>query len=287
METVGGVVVARYGDNPLQVIERVKQKIEEISSGLPVRELADGTISQVTIVPFYDRTQLIYETLGTLNDAIILQILISIIVIIVMVYHLRTSLLISALLPIAVLMNFIMMRYFGVDANIVALSGIAISIGTMVDLGIIMNENILRHMQEASDKTKNRLEIIYEASAEVAPAILTAVSTTIVSFLPVFTLQAAEGRLFTPLAFTKTFALVSALIITISFMPVLAYQFSGKGEWKRWKSLYKKPASRFHHQWPGHHCRTAHRFFYPYGGPDYLSFFRACQDFCKIFFPKG
>lgn len=245
VETVGGVVVARYGENPLQVIESVKRKIEEISSGLPTREMADGTISQVTIVPFYDRTQLIYETLGTLNDAIILQILISIIVIIVMVFHLRTSLLISALLPIAVLMSFIMMRYFGVDANIVALSGIAISIGTMVDLGIIMNENILRHMQEASDKAKNRLEIIYEASTEVAPAILTAVSTTIVSFLPVFTMQAAEGRLFTPLAFTKTFALVSALIITISFMPVLAYQFSGKWEWKRWKNLYEKRASRF------------------------------------------
>ncbi len=244
-ETVGGVVVARYGENPLQVIESVKRKIEEIGSGLPSRELPDGTVSQVTIVPFYDRTQLIYETLGTLNDAIILQILISIIVIIVMVYHLRTSLLISALLPIAVLMSFIMMRYFGVDANIVALSGIAISIGTMVDLGIIMNENILRHMQEAEDKARNRLEIIYEASAEVAPAILTAVSTTIVSFLPVFTMQAAEGRLFTPLAFTKTFALVSALIITISFMPVLAYQFSGKWEWKRWKSLYENRASRF------------------------------------------
>ncbi len=245
VETVGGVVVARYGENPLQVIENVKAKIEEISSGLPTRELADGTTSQVTIVPFYDRTQLIYETLGTLNDAIILQILISIIVIIVMVYHLRTSLLISALLPIAVLMSFIMMRYFGVEANIVALSGIAISIGTMVDLGIIMNENILRHLQEAKDSAKNRLEIIYEASAEVAPAILTAVSTTIVSFLPVFTLQAAEGRLFSPLAFTKTFALVAALIITIAFMPVLAYQFSGKWEWKRWKSFFQKPSTRF------------------------------------------
>jgi len=245
METVGGVVVARYGENPLQVIENVKEKIEEISSGLPTRELDDGTTSQVTIVPFYDRTQLIYETLGTLNDAILLQILISIIVIIVMVYHLRTSLLISALLPIAVLMSFIMMRYFGVEANIVALSGIAISIGTMVDLGIIMNENILRHLQEAKDSAKNRLEIIYEASAEVAPAILTAVSTTIVSFLPVFTMQAAEGRLFSPLAFTKTFALVAALIITIAFMPVLAYQFSGKWEWKRWKSFFQKPTTRF------------------------------------------
>ncbi len=242
-EVTGGVVAARYGENPLHVIQNVKEKIEEISSGLPSRELDDGTLSQVTIVPFYDRTQLIYETLGTLNDAIILQILISIIVIIVMVYHLRTSLLISALLPIAVLMSFIMMRYFGVDANIVALSGIAISIGTMVDLGIIMNENILRHLQEAKDTAKNRLEIIYDASAEVAPAILTAVSTTIVSFLPVFTLQAAEGRLFSPLAFTKTFALVASFIITIAFMPVLAYQFSGKFDMKGFSKWRRKQAT--------------------------------------------
>ncbi len=239
-ETTGGVVVARYGENPLEVIQNVKEKIEEISSGLPSRELDDGTLSQVTIVPFYDRTQLIYETLGTLNVAIILQILVSIIVIIVMVYHLRTSLLISALLPLAVLMTFIMMKYVGVDANIVALSGIAISIGTMVDLGIIMNENILRHLQESEKTAKNRLEIIYEASAEVAPAILTAVSTTIVSFLPVFTLQAAEGRLFSPLAFTKTFALVASLIIAIAFMPVLAYQFSGKINLGRFNRLRKK-----------------------------------------------
>jgi Cu(I)/Ag(I) efflux system membrane protein CusA/SilA len=247
-EVTGGVVVARYGENPLQVIERVKEKIGEISPGLPSRELADGTTSQVTIVPFYDRTQLIYETLGTLNDAIILQILISIIVIIVMVYHLRTSLLISALLPLAVLMSFIMMRYFGVDANIVALSGIAISIGTMVDLGIIMNENILRHLQESGEKArsevKKRLEVIYEASAEVAPAILTAVSTTIVSFLPVFTLQAAEGRLFSPLAFTKTFALVAALIIAIAFMPVLAYQFSGKWDTGRFRRVFGEKVFR-------------------------------------------
>ncbi len=238
VETVGGVVVARYGENPLEVIQNVKEKIEEISSGLPSRELADGTSAQVTIVPFYDRTQLIYETLGTLNDAIILQILISIIVIIVMIYHLRTSLLISALLPLAVLMSFIMMKYFRVDANIVALSGIAISIGTMVDLGIIMNENILRHLREAADKGKSRLETVYEGAVEVAPAILTAVSTTIVSFLPVFTLQAAEGRLFSPLAFTKTFALVASLIISMAFMPMLAYQFSGKINtdfFRRWR----------------------------------------------------
>ena len=243
-ETVGGVVVARFGENPLAVIQNVKEKIDEIAPGLPSRVLPDGRTSQVTIVPFYDRTQLIYETLGTLNEAIILQILISVIVIIVMVYHLRTSLLISALLPLAVLMTFILMRYIRIDANIVALSGIAISIGTMVDLGIIMNENILRHIQEAGNSGKARLQIIYEGASEVAPAIITAVSTTIVSFLPVFTLQAAEGRLFSPLAFTKTFALISALVIAIAFMPMLAYQFSGKFSPKRHSRRFDHPGFR-------------------------------------------
>lgn len=222
VEAVGGVVVARYGDNPLKVIQEVKEKIKEISPGLPSKKLPDGTVSKVTIVPFYDRTELIYETLGTLYEAISLQILITIIVIIVMVMHLRASLMISALLPLAVLMVFIMMKYFNVDANIVALSGIAIAIGTMVDLGIILNENILRHKDEAPGG-QSMLTTVYNASTEVATAILTAVSTTIVSFLPVFTLQEAEGKLFGPLAYTKTFALIAALIITLLMMPAFAH----------------------------------------------------------------
>lgn len=225
-EAVGGVVVARYGDNPLQVIDAIKGKINEISPGLPSKTLEDGTVSKVTIVPFYDRSGLIKETLSTLNEAISLQILITIIVIMVMVYNLRASLLISALLPLAVLMCFIMMKYVGVDANIVALSGIAIAIGTMVDLGIILNENILRHLEESEDK-KSKLQIIYEATTEVSSAILTAVLTTIVSFLPVFTLQAAEGKLFGPLAYTKTFALIAALIFTLVFMPAFAHWVFG------------------------------------------------------------
>ncbi|MBK9292492.1 MAG: efflux RND transporter permease subunit [Bacteroidetes bacterium] len=222
VEAVGGVVIARYGDNPLKTIQNVKDKISEISPGLPSKTLEDGTVSKVTIVPFYDRTELIYETLGTLNEAISLQILITIIVIIIMVFHLRASLMISALLPLAVLMCFIMMKYFNVDANIVALSGIAIAIGTMVDLGIILSENILRHKDEAPPE-QPLLTTVYNASTEVSSAILTAVSTTIVSFLPVFTLQAAEGKLFGPLAYTKTFALVAALIITLFMMPAFAH----------------------------------------------------------------
>lgn len=227
-EAVGGVVIARYGDNPLAVINNVKEKINEISQGLPSKKLDDGRTSKVTIVPFYDRTQLIYETLGTLNDAITLQILITIIVIIVMVYNLRASFLISALLPLAVLMCFIFMKYFGVDANIVALSGIAIAIGTMVDLGIILNENVLKHMEEAP-KEQPLITTVYNAVSEVSSAIITAVSTTIVSFLPVFTLQAAEGKLFGPLAYTKTFALVAALIFTLMIMPAFSHWVFG---WK-------------------------------------------------------
>lgn len=225
-EAVGGVVIARYGDNPLAVINNVKAKLDDISAGLPSKKLADGRTSKVTVVPFYDRTQLINETLGTLNEAILLQILITIIVIIVMVYNLRASLLISALLPLAVLMTFIMMKYFNVDANIVALSGIAIAIGTMVDLGIILNENILRHLDEAPPG-QPLLKTVYIATTEVATAILTAVSTTIVSFLPVFTLEAAEGKLFGPLAWTKTFALIAALVFTILIMPALAHSILG------------------------------------------------------------
>ncbi|MBT3601544.1 MAG: efflux RND transporter permease subunit, partial [Candidatus Latescibacteria bacterium] len=221
-EAVGGVVVARYGDNPLHVIQQVKQKVIEISPGLPSKTLADGRVSKVTVVPFYDRTDLIYETLGTLYEAINLQLLVTMIVIMVMVVNLRASVLISALLPLSVLACFVMMRYVHVDANIVALSGIAIAIGTMVDLGIILSENIIRHRDEAPPN-QSMLVTVYNASTEVATAILTAVSTTVVSFLPVFTLQAAEGKLFKPLAYTKTFALVAALFTTLFVLPAFAH----------------------------------------------------------------
>ena len=225
-EVVGGVVVARYGSNPLHVINNVKEKIKEIASGLPKKTLANGVESQLTIVPFYDRTELIYETLGTLEEALSLELLITILVVIVMVLNLRASILISSLLPIAVLMVFIAMRYFGVDANIVALSGIAIAIGTMVDLGIVLSENVIKHVDEASPGQK-LINTIYNAAAEVSSAIVTAVATTIVSFVPVFTMEAAEGKLFRPLAFTKTFALVAALIVALIILPSLAHWVFG------------------------------------------------------------
>ncbi|MBN2290516.1 MAG: efflux RND transporter permease subunit [Candidatus Glassbacteria bacterium] len=223
-EAVGGVVVVRYGENPLAAISKVKEKIREISPGLPKKTLADGTVSRVEIIPFYDRTGLIHETLGTLNRALVEEILVSIIVILVMVMHLRSSLLISGLLPLAVLMCFIAMKMFRVDANIVALSGIAIAIGTMVDMGIVISENILRHLDEA-DPGESRLEVVYRASSEVGGAVLTAVSTTVVSFLPVFTMVAAEGKLFKPLAFTKTFALIASVIVALTIIPPFAHLF--------------------------------------------------------------
>ncbi len=255
-EVVGGVVIARYGANPMEVITNVKEKIKEISNGLPSKILKDGRKSQVTVVPFYDRSHLIKETLSTLNLALLLEILVTVLVIIIMVMNLRASLLISSLLPVAILMVFIAMKTFNIDANIVALSGIAIAIGTMVDVGVILSENIIRHIEEdrrlnldeRKEKREKREEInviltdsenenkplpqgkvgmginqiVYNATTEVSGAIVTAVLTTIISFIPVFTMVGAEGKLFRPLAFTKTFALIASLFVALILIPPFA-----------------------------------------------------------------
>lgn len=227
VEAVGGVVVARYGSNPLQVIENVKDRIEEIGLGLPQKELADGSISKVTVVPFYDRSGLINETIGTLESALTLEALISIIVVIVIVFNLRASIVISSILPIGVLLTFIIMRNMNIEANIVALSGIAIAIGIMIDVGVVFVENIIRHMSMEENKDIKRgrplINLIYKSLTEVSGAVLTAMLTTVVSFIPVFLMEAQEGKLFKPLAYTKTFALVSAFMLGISILPTLAY----------------------------------------------------------------
>lgn len=252
-EVVGGVVVARYGANPMEVINNVKKQIKVISTSLPSKVLKDGRISQLTIVPFYDRSELIQETLTTLNEALTLEILITILVIIMMVFNLRVSVLISGLLPVAVLMVFIGMKLFGVDANIVALSGIAIAIGTMVDVGVILTENIIRHIDEEkeirqearNENSKNQHlslgesgiginKIVYKATKEVSGAILTAVATTIVSFLPIFTMIGSEGKLFRPLAATKTMALTASVIVALFLIPPFAAWIFG------WKSPKKR-----------------------------------------------
>lgn len=228
IEAVGGVAVVRYGENPLKAIENLKKKIAEISPGLPSKTLKDGRVSKITIVPFYDRTGLIKETLNTLNRALTEEILITIAVVLIMLMNFRSSLLISGLLPLAVLISFIGMKYVGIDANIVALSGIAIAIGTMVDVGIVMVENIVRHIK--SGKHKDTFRAVYHAASEVGGAVLTAVSTTIVGFLPVFAMEGAEGKLFRPLAYTKTFALMAAVIVAVLVIPPFAHSLLKKRE---------------------------------------------------------
>ncbi len=227
-EVVGGVVVVRYGENPMAVIQRVKAKIKQIEPGLPSKTLPDGTVSKVRIVPFYDRTTLINETLDTLREALTQEILITVIVILLFLMHFNSSLVVSLTLPLAVMMAFIMMKIFTVDANLMSLAGIAIAIGTIVDMGIIMCENILRHLKEAG-KGENPLNVVYTAAGEVGGAILTAVATTIVSFLAVFTMSGPEGKLFKPLAYTKTFALFASVLIALFIVPALAHiLFVGK-----------------------------------------------------------
>lgn len=181
-----------------------------------------ATLSQLTIVPFYDRTGLIHETLATLNDALVQETLVTVLVVIVMLLHLRTSIMVSATLPLSVLMCFIVMKAWGVNANVVSLAGIAIAIGTIVDMGLIVSENIVRRLDEAPPE-EPRLEVIYRGASEVGSAVLTAILTTVVSFLPVFTMTGAEGKMFKPLAFTKTFVLLSSVVLALTIVPTLAH----------------------------------------------------------------
>ena len=189
----------------------------------PRREWPMGiTTSRVTVVPFYDRTGLIYETLGTLNSALYEQVLVTTMVVIIMAGRLGMSLLVSSVMPLAVFLAFIAMKLFGVEANLVSLSGIAIAIGTIVDMGVIMSQNILQHLADASPD-ESRLEVVYRAASEVGGAILTAIATTVVGFLPVFFMTGPEGRLFQPLAFTKTFCLIGSVIVGITVIPAAAH----------------------------------------------------------------
>ncbi len=186
------------------------------------------TTSQVRIVPFYDRTDLIYETLGTLGTALSEEILVTIIVIIVLLGHLASSVLVSSVLPLAVLVCFIIMKLAGVDANIVSLSGIAISIGAIVDMSIIVSENVFRHLEEAGPD-EDRKKVVLRGASEVGSAVVTAVATTVMSFMAVFTMTGPEGRLFRPLAFTFTSMLVASIIIALTVMPVAGYiVFTGR-----------------------------------------------------------
>ena len=216
---VGGVVVARYRENPKAVIEAVKARIATLQPGLPRRTLEDGTESQVTVVPFYDRTELIDDTLSTLSTALFQQLLVTLLVVLVMLRDLRSSALVGVLLPIGVLATFVVMKVGGVTADIMALGGIAIAIGTMVDIGIVFVENIAQH-REATPT--DPIGSIRRAVSEVAPAVFTSVLTTLVSFLPVFGLTEAELRLFAPLAVTKTTAMAVVLVLAIVLLPAIS-----------------------------------------------------------------
>ncbi|GIW99231.1 MAG: hypothetical protein KatS3mg111_2564 [Pirellulaceae bacterium] len=253
-EAVGGVVVMRFGENPSTVIQRVKEKIEQIEPAL----------KGVQIRPIYDRTTLIDETVATLTHALRDELLITAAVILLFLLHVRTSLIVACCLPLAVLMSFIAMRYVGVEANIMSLAGIAIAIGTMVDMGIIVSENIFQHLAEVSSSTteessqavdtadaslraaqrqrvihqqrERRIAVVYAAAEEVAPAVVTAVLTTIVSFLPVFFLTGRDYKLFSPLAYTKTFAIAAALITAVTIVPALCRLFLRNAHGTRWSA---------------------------------------------------
>lgn len=217
-EAVGGVVVMRYGENPLSVIDRIKAKIAEIEPGLRAT-LADGRQVPVRIVPFYDRTEIIHETMETLTEALTEELIVCGIIVVIFLLHLRSSMTILPTLPLSVGMSFIVMYALGVDSNIMSLAGIAIAIGDVADMAIIMTENIYRHVAIQRDRPLK--VVVYEAATEVGPAIVTAVSNTVVSFIPVFALTDQEGKLFRPLAYTKTFAITASVIVALTLVPVL------------------------------------------------------------------
>jgi Cu(I)/Ag(I) efflux system membrane protein CusA/SilA len=225
-EKVGGVVVMRFGENPRDVIAGVRDAIQRLNDPT-TGALPEG----VRVVPFYDRTQLIDETVATLEDALLAELLITILVVTLFLLHLRSSLIIAATLPIAVLMAFVAMEALGVDSNIMSLTGIAIAIGTMVDMGIVMTESIYAGLTDRRGRPIR--EVVEEAATEVAPALVTAIATTVVSFLPILFLTDTEGKLFRPLAWTKTFALAAAAITGVLVVPVLCRLFLVTDEEKR------------------------------------------------------
>lgn len=233
-EAVGGVVVMRYGENPQHVLERVKAKIAEIEPGLRIK-LEDGTQAPVKIVPFYDRTDIVNETIETLREALIEEALVAGAIVVIFLMHLRSSLAILPTLPLSLGMAFIVMYLLGIDSNIMSLAGIAIAIGDVADMGIIMTENIYRRLSEEPERPYS--EVVHEAATEVGGPIVTAVSNTIISFIPVFALTDQEGKLFKPLAYTKTFAIAASVVLALTVVPVLSYYMLKPIRWSRRKSL--------------------------------------------------
>ncbi|AEJ05779.1 heavy metal efflux pump CzcA [Stutzerimonas stutzeri] len=230
-EVVGGIAVARYGENAMNVIDNLKAKIEEIRPGLP-----EG----VEIEPVYDRSDLIQRAVDNLKVTLLEESIIVALVCIVFLLHVRSALVAILMLPVGILIAFILMRWLGLNSNIMSLGGIAIAIGAMVDAAIVMIENAHKHLERASPD-KPRAEVIIEACREVGPALFFSLLIITVSFLPVFTLESQEGRMFSPLAFTKTFAMAGAALLSVTLVPVLMLLFV-RG---RIIPEHKNPVNRF------------------------------------------
>lgn len=214
-EVVGGIVVIRYGENALAVIDRVKKKLEELKAGLP---------QGVRITPAYDRSDLIHRAIDTLKEKLVVEIIVVALITIIFLLHLQSSLVAIFTLPTGVIISFIAMKLLDINANIMSLGGIAIAIGVMVDASVVMVENAHKHLERDRSK-KSHTAIISEAAREVGPALFFSLVIITVSFLPVFSLQAQEGRLFTPLAYTKTFAMAASAFLAITIIPVLMVMF--------------------------------------------------------------
>ena len=211
-EVVGGVVVMRSGQNAMQTIENVKTKIQQVKAGLP---------PGVEIIPTYDRSGLIERAVNTLKDKLVEEFLLVSLICVLFLFHLRSALVIIISLPIGILMALVIMRWQGINANIMSLGGIAIAIGAMVDAAVVMVENVHKHLEKENANLQNRWQIIREACYEVAPPLFYSLLIITFSFLPIFTLQAHEGKLFIPLAFTKTFSMATAALLSITLVPIL------------------------------------------------------------------
>ncbi|WP_456413526.1 efflux RND transporter permease subunit [Thiolapillus sp.] len=230
-EVVGGVVIMRFGENALNVIANVKKKLEELSRGLP-----EG----VEVLPTYDRSGLIHRAVETLNGKLLEEFLVVALVCVVFLFHLRSALVVILSLPVGILVAFIIMERMGINANIMSLGGIAIAIGAMVDAAIVMIENMHKHIEKTPLTNENRWTIVSQAATEVGPPLFFSLLIITLSFLPVFALEAQEGKLFAPLAYTKTFAMAAAAGLSITLVPVLMGYFI-RG---RIVSEAKNPANR-------------------------------------------
>lgn len=240
VEAAGGIVLARFGANPRDVIDGVKQKVAELEPGLPSKTLPDGRVSKVRLVPYYDRTTIIEEVLATLKEALSEELLAAGAVVVIFLLHLRASLSILATLPLSMAIAYFAMYRLGVDANIMSAAGLAIAIGDVADMGIIMTENIYRRLAEDPERRRDKagfLKLVEEGAHEVGPAILTAVTNTILSFVPVFFLEGQEGKLFKPLAYTKTFAIAASVLLALTVVPSLALLTLKELRWSKLRRL--------------------------------------------------